>query len=133
MPFKRYATSNTFPAQPSGYLISKPPTEIVATFINEVDGSRLVDALIVISESHTPTVARPEPNGIPAPELILMVVAARAAEDIRPKNKKNSRKGLLSNRFKPTPPPLKNLRSRNPKFPLMNCRVKKLPLCHLSK
>jgi hypothetical protein len=76
----------------------------VATFINEVEGSRLVDALIVISESQTPTVARPEPNGIPPPELMLIVVAARAAEDRRPKNKKKSRKGLLRKRFKITPP-----------------------------
>jgi hypothetical protein len=79
---------------------------MVATFIKEVDGSILVDALIVISESQTPTVARPEPNGIPPPELILMVVAARAAEDRRPKNKKKRRMGLLRNRFKISPPPV---------------------------
>lgn len=95
VPFKRYATSNTFPAHPSGYLISKPPTEMVATRIKPEVGSRLVDALMVISESQTPTVARPEPNGIPPPELMLMVVAAIAAEDRRPKNKRKSSTGLL--------------------------------------
>ena len=95
MPFNRYATSNTLPAHPSGYLISKPPTEMVATRIKPEVGSRLVDALMVISESHTPTVARPEPNGIPPPELMLMVVAAIAAEERRPKNKRASSTGLL--------------------------------------
>jgi hypothetical protein len=58
-------------------------------------GSRLVDALIVISESQTPTVARPEPNGIPPPELMLIVVAAMAAEDKNPKNNRKSSTGLL--------------------------------------
>jgi hypothetical protein len=79
---------------------------MVATFIKEVDGSRLVDALIVISESHTPTVALPEPNGIPLPELMLMVVAAIAPVDRSPKSKKKSRNGLLKTLFKTTPPPL---------------------------
>jgi hypothetical protein len=58
-------------------------------------GSRLVDALIVISESQTPTVAFPAPNGMPEPVLILMVVAAMAAEDKNPKNNRKSSTGLL--------------------------------------
>jgi len=58
-------------------------------------GSRLVDALIVISESQTPTVAFPAPNGMPEPVLILMVVAAMAAEDKNPINKRKRSKGLL--------------------------------------
>jgi hypothetical protein len=58
-------------------------------------GSRLVDALIVISESQTPTVAFPAPKGMPEPVLILMVVAAMAAEDKNPKNNRKSSTGLL--------------------------------------
>jgi hypothetical protein len=58
-------------------------------------GSRLVDALIVISESQTPTVAFPAPNGMPEPVLILMVVAAMTAEDKNPKNNRKSSTGLL--------------------------------------
>jgi IMP cyclohydrolase len=68
---------------------------MASTFIKEVAGSRLVDALIVISGSQTPTVARPAPSGIPPPELMLMVVAAIAAEDKSPKSNRISRNGLL--------------------------------------
>ena len=100
---------------------------MVATFIKEVDGSILVDALIVISESHTPTVARPEPKGIPPPELMLIVVAAMAPDDRSPKSKKKSRNGLLKTLFKTTPPAISVETDRNRKFPPFECLMKIKP------
>jgi|Laugrefbdmm110sn_1035136.scaffolds.fasta_scaffold230452_1 hypothetical protein len=58
-----------------------------------------------MSESHDETYVAPDPPEIPPPALILIVVAAIAAEVSRPKNKKASIKGLAKETL--TSPPKK--------------------------
>jgi hypothetical protein len=70
-----------------------------------------------MSESHDETYVAPDPPEIPPPALILIVVAAIAAEVTRPKNKKAIIKGLAKETL--TSPP--NNMKVNPRFTFMVC------------
>ena len=64
-----------------------------------------------MSESHDETYVAPDPPEIPPPALILIVVAAIAAEVSRPKNKKASIKGLAKETL--TSPPKKQYKVKS--------------------